>query len=122
MASEEGSSSKESGALHESWANFGAPQRHHTNKNWARQQIQTTKTILKKNNLQQDVSENRGTPKSSILIGFSIINRSFWGTHIFGNPQQVNGGTKTFQYLLLPIQAVTSFDESLEVTLNCQKK
>ena len=26
-----------------------------------------------------DVSKNRGTPKSSILIGFSIINYPFWG-------------------------------------------
>ena len=34
-----------------------------------------------------DVSENSGTPKSSILIGFSIINLSFWGTTIFGNTQ-----------------------------------
>ena len=33
------------------------------------------------------VSENRGTPKSSILIGFSIINQPFWGTPIFGNTQ-----------------------------------
>ena len=32
-----------------------------------------------------DVSKNRGTPKSSILIGLSIINHPFWGTHIFGN-------------------------------------
>ena len=32
-----------------------------------------------------DVSENRGIPKSSILIGFSTINHSFWGTPIFGN-------------------------------------
>ena len=32
------------------------------------------------------VSENNGTPKSSILIGFSIINHPFWGTSIFGNP------------------------------------
>ena len=32
-----------------------------------------------------DVSENRGTPKSSILIGFSIINHPFWDTPIFGN-------------------------------------
>ena len=33
------------------------------------------------------VSENRGTPKSSILIGCSIkiINHPFWGTTIFGN-------------------------------------
>ena len=34
-----------------------------------------------------DVSKNRGTPKSSILIGFSIINHPFWGTTIFGNTQ-----------------------------------
>ena len=31
------------------------------------------------------VSENSGTPKSSILIGFSIINHPFRGTPIFGN-------------------------------------
>ena len=31
------------------------------------------------------VSENGGTPKSSILIGISIINCPFWGPPIFGN-------------------------------------
>ena len=31
------------------------------------------------------VSLNGGTPKSSILIGFSIINHPFWDTLIFGN-------------------------------------
>ena len=31
------------------------------------------------------VSKNNGTPKSSILIGFSLINHPFWGTTIFGN-------------------------------------
>ena len=31
------------------------------------------------------VSKNNGTPKSSILMGFSIINHPFWGTPIFGN-------------------------------------
>ena len=31
------------------------------------------------------VSKNGGTSKSSILIGISIINRPFWGPHIFGN-------------------------------------
>ena len=35
------------------------------------------------------VSKNRGTPKSSILIGFSIINHPFWGTPIFGNTHMV---------------------------------
>ena len=29
------------------------------------------------------VSKNRGTPKSSILIGSSIINHPFWGYHYF---------------------------------------
>ena len=31
------------------------------------------------------VSKNDGTSKSSILIGFPIINHPFWGTPIFGN-------------------------------------
>ena len=31
------------------------------------------------------MAKNKGTPKSSILIGFSIINHPFWGTIIFGN-------------------------------------
>ena len=32
--------------------------------------------------------KNNGTPKSSILIGFSIINHPFWGpTPVFGNTQ-----------------------------------
>ena len=31
------------------------------------------------------VSESRGTPKSSIFIGISIINHPFWGIPIFGN-------------------------------------
>ena len=29
--------------------------------------------------------KNGGTPKSSIFMGFSIINHLFWGTPIFGN-------------------------------------
>ena len=40
-----------------------------------------------KSSEQLGVSENNGTPKSSILIGFSIINHPFWGTSVFGNPQ-----------------------------------
>ena len=46
------------------------------------------KTISKGVNM--GVSENRGTPKSSILIGFSIINHSFWGIPIFGNTHMEN--------------------------------
>ena len=33
-----------------------------------------------------DVSKNSGTPKSSISIGFSIINHPFWGTPILETP------------------------------------
>ena len=29
------------------------------------------------------LSKNSGTPKSSILIGFSVINHPFWGYHYF---------------------------------------
>jgi len=36
------------------------------------------------------VSENGGTPKSSILIGYFIINHPFWGpTPIFGNTHMI---------------------------------
>ena len=35
------------------------------------------------------VSKNRGTPKPSILIRFSIVNHPFWGTTIFGNTHMV---------------------------------
>ncbi len=35
--------------------------------------------------LYMGVSKNSGTPKSSILIGFSLINHPFWGTPIFRN-------------------------------------
>ena len=40
------------------------------------------------------VSKNGGTPKSSILIGFSIINHPFWGTPIFGNSHIVDMSTR----------------------------
>ena len=35
------------------------------------------------------VSKNNGTPKSSILIGFSIINHPFWGTPFVGNTHMI---------------------------------
>ena len=37
----------------------------------------------KKTQSYMGVSKNRGTPKSSILIRFSIINHPFWGTPYF---------------------------------------
>ena len=50
------------------------------------------------------VSKNNVTPKSSILIGFSIINHPFWGpTPIFGNTQiyiNVICGTVNFSIVI----------------------
>jgi len=43
------------------------------------------------------VSKNSGkTPKSSILIGFSIINHPFWGIAIFGNTQKATASLSAF--------------------------
>ena len=53
-----------------------------------------------------DVSENSGTPKSSILIGFSIINHPFWGTPYFGK----------HPYLIYWFLGEEAFKESLSVT------
>ena len=40
---------------------------------------------MKFGKIDMGVSKNDGIPKSSILIGFSIINHPFWGTPIFGS-------------------------------------
>ena len=44
-----------------------------------------------------DISLNGGTPKPSILIGFSIINHPFWDTPIFGNIHIGFGGMFFFR-------------------------
>ena len=50
------------------------------------------------------VSENSGTPKSSILIGFSIINHPFWSTpnfwkHPYGTGEMSTKGLRTCRYI-----------------------
>ena len=58
-------------------------------------------------------SKNNGTPKSSILIGFSIINHPFSGTPIFGN-------THMFPYLTLQRPDSMKFLSSFfAMLLNC---
>ena len=57
------------------------------------------------------VSKNNGTPKSSILIGFSIINHPFWGTPIFGNTQITH--YETFGH----IYSVGRFNPSVPIIL-----
>ena len=57
-----------------------------------------------------DVSENSGTPKSSILIGFSIINHPFWGIYpYFGKPQ----------YIGVIVLFIASRGSSSRMTLHC---
>ena len=59
---------------------------HHAKKKWSSGCLRMLITISTAQlYYHMGVSKNRGTPKSAILIGFSIINHPFWGTPIFGN-------------------------------------
>ena len=63
------------------------------------------------------VSENSGTPKSSIftVIGFSIINLPFWGTTIFGNTQICVKPGVTFSVRTLPGFSGWKFQAALQL-------
>ena len=52
---------------------------------WDQQTKVTTSSLNCRVTNHLGVSLNGGTPKSSISIGFSIINHPFWGTTILGN-------------------------------------
>ena len=71
--------------------------------------------------LDMGVSENSSTPKSSILIGFSIINHPIWGTPIFGNthigtkwlfPKMVGFPQQTHGFSLLKMIILGCFGEN----------
>ena len=67
------------------------------------------------------VSENRGTPKSSILIEFSIINHPFWGIPIFGNTQIDKFGILTSKRLgRMKSFAVTADDFMMNIIISGQ--
>ena len=51
--------------------------------------------------LYMDVSENSGTPKSSNLIGFSIINHAFWGTPNFWKHVYIKVGGVSLRFLII---------------------
>ena len=58
----------------------------------SRKSFSISRKVFKKINVRSgskdlcmDVSENSGTPKSSLFVVFSIINHPFWGSPIFGN-------------------------------------
>ena len=66
------------------------------------------------------VSKNRGTSKSSIFIGVSIINHPFWGTPIFGNThfmnkvprhlRQLNGGAEGISWSIFLDEKTVHYD------------
>ena len=56
------------------------------------------------------VSKNHGTPKSLILIGFSIINHPFWGTPIFGNTHIPPGKADPWKAFATVIHALNDLD------------
>ena len=60
------------------------------------------------------VSKNRGTPKSSILIGISLINHPFWGSIIFGN-------THMLSYPPKKNTQKTPFDDSLPIFFKVER-
>ncbi len=60
-----------------------------------------------------DVSKNRGTPKSSILLGFSIINHPLWGTTIFGNTHM-----NTYDVWSTSLDSKGAFDTSLNSSIS----
>ncbi len=68
------------------------------------------------------VSQNRGgPPKSSILIGFSLINHPFWGTTIFGNthlghPFWIIQNLLTDSFCWWPFEC-TSQDDITDITI-----
>ena len=53
------------------------------------------------------VSKSNGIPKSSILIGFSIINHPFCGTPIFGNTHMTMEEFKHFSEMMIPAVETT---------------
>jgi len=70
---------------------------------------------------QKGVSLNGGTPKSSILKGFSIINHPFWGTTIFGNTYMVSWLTTKPPLKVLGENSWMS-RSSIFSTSNCSKR
>ena len=60
-------------------------------------------------NIDMGVSKNNGTPKSSIFIGFSIINHPFWGTSIFGNTHMESYGLEYPTDWCLILQGIGSY-------------
>ena len=54
-------------------------------------------------NIYMVVSENRGTPQSSILVGFSLINHRLLGTPILGTPKYIHMSIYIYIYISISI-------------------
>ena len=67
----------------------------------------------------RSVSENGGTPKSSILPGFSLINQPFGGTTIFRKPPCSSHGDQEICWALRPPGKVALNIGGLKSLKNC---
>ena len=68
------------------------------------------------------VSKNSGTPRSSILIGFSIINHPFWGIPIFGNTHMSWTGIGWNYMELVYVQDFAATDDAKKIKQRCMNK
>ena len=95
---------------------------------WTRQKVLLTIWILASSQQKKvGVSKNNGIPKSSILIGFSIINHPFWGTpNFWKHPNGCSGcfrcvgcfGTLRMRFCLAFRQFVCNLPNSGEKNLH----
>ena len=65
--------------------------------------VNSTLQWTKDRHVHVDVSKNSGTPKSSILIGFSIVNHPFWGYPYFWKPPHVHVRTSILSFQRNPL-------------------
>ena len=80
--------------------------------------LNESKKELRMAKLYMDVSENRGTPKSSILIRVSIINNPFWGIPIFGkHPQNTSSHHPKSSYISTPKERFPSQSSRMDSPL-----
>ena len=62
-------------------------------------------------------SWNRGAPKSSFSMGFSIINHPFWGTNIYGNPRMDHKNRRA-AYSCIPNMRLSTFHSPVGLTFD----
>ena len=91
-------------------------------------EISGTGNLISMQRKYMGVSKNSGTPKSSILLGFSIINHPFWDTPILGNIHiyiyRRQPGFTTIKWFVTPVKTneyPLKMDGSIVGRWHCRK-